>query len=514
MATETNDASKDAPIEHELKLTVRDGDLRALEHVPVLAGAEAEHRHERTTYYDTPDLLAFRRGAALRVRRRGDALIQTFKTAGGQGVASSRGEWEWPLDTEQPVPALLGETARADLADRLHGRLIPIFRTDIQRVVRLVPVDGAVVEVAIDQGTIAAGARQADVAEIELELKNGHDPAALYALALEIHKHVPLELAADSKAARGYRLFTGGAAGVIKAPRVELAPDITAAEGFRDIVAGALSHLAANVALAGAGDPEGVHQVRVAARRLRAALLVFKRHLRRKRVRAFGGRLRDLGRVLGEARDWDVFVEETLAAARAGTSGADWPDELARAAENRRQDAQSRAAAALRSRKFTALVLKLSAWVEAGAHDPSVLGDAAMGGKLADVAADLLDRVEEKVLERGDHLGDLSEEELHALRKAMKKLRYDAEFFEALYGRDVVKSYRKQCEHLQELLGRYNDAHTMASLTTLLADGDDRLAAAREAGLAWAEAEREAARADLAPAWAEFRAAEPFWKPR
>lgn len=506
-------AERSEHVERELKLAVRPDSLEAIKRVPLLEAVPARHLHELTTYYDTAALDLMTEGAALRIRRRGNRLIQTLKTSAGSGIASERGEWEWDLGTDQPKLSLLGETPRGALAEALDGRLMPVFKTDIDRVVRLIPSeDGAIAEIAIDAGEIIAGDAHAPVSEIELELKSGSNPAALYRLALRINEHVPLMLAPDSKAARGYRLFAGGRAKVVKAPRIDFPDDVTAAEGFREIVASALSHLAANVGLAEAGDAEGVHQVRVALRRLRAALLVFKRTLDRRTSQYFSDSLRALGQLLGAARDWDVFVLETLATAKRDHPGAGWPGELARAAAGRRLEAQAQAAAALAGGGFTRLVLELSAWIEDGVRDPAVLGGRLMGKPLKKVAATLLDRVEAKARSRGSDIGHLNDEELHALRKTLKKLRYDAEFFESLYSREAVKAYRKQCEHLQDLLGQFNDARTTADLLPLLAEGDHRPVAAAEAAHAWAESRRIAALAEIGPAWTEFHDAAPFWK--
>ena len=192
-------------------------------------------------------------------------------------------------------------------------------------------------------------------------------------------------------------------------------------------------------------------------------------------------RLRSLGRVLGAARDWDVFVLETLADAAREQPGAGWPRELGRAADGRRAEAHAETAKALKGPGFTQLVLSLAAWVEDGVRDPARLGDKAMRKKLKKIAPEMLDRVHRKARKRGQGIEHLGEEDLHALRKSLKKLRYDAEFFEGLYEHGAVKRYRKHCEALQELLGRFNDARMTAVLAGRLAEhGGPTLAQAAE----------------------------------
>src|SRR5205085_188616 len=123
------------------------------------------------------------------------------------------------------------------------------------------PGDGLSIEAALDDGIVAAGNRSEKVSELELELKSGTRLGALYRFALELHCAVPLSVAGESKAARGYRLRTGQAAGSHKATKIDLPDDVRANEGFRRIVGATLSHLLVNTAATDAGDPEGIHQM-------------------------------------------------------------------------------------------------------------------------------------------------------------------------------------------------------------------------------------------------------------
>ncbi|MBV9652971.1 MAG: CHAD domain-containing protein [Acetobacteraceae bacterium] len=500
-------------VELELKLALPRDRHGAVGELPMFRDTPSQQLHEVTTYYDTPDFDLRREGTALRIRKRGDRLIQTLKTRGGDEVASNRGEWEWDVGSDVPDLGRLGETPRAELAQQLDGRLRPVFRTDIARTVHMLDgAGGARIEAALDRGQIIAGDASEPVSELELELKSGSDPAALYHMALDIHARVPLALAGESKAARGYRLLDGREPTARKAPKIRLAPDITVADGFRRITGSALSHLVANARLAERGDPEGIHQVRVALRRLRAALLLFKRHLDRAECKYFGDALRKLGRVLGAARDWDVFVLETMADARGEHRDESWPGELDAAASALRLQAHRDAAVALEGPGLTNMVLSLAAWVEDGVRDPSLLGSKTVRKDLCQIAPKMLDRVDKKARQLGANIEALEEEELHALRKALKKLRYDAEFLEGLYPHDAVKEYRKHCEYLQEILGRFNDARVTIDLAGKLGKRHgDGLTGAVDAARAWSEARRDSVLGQLGPAWQDFQAASPFW---
>ena len=100
-----------------------------------------------------------------------------------------------------------------------------------------------------------------------------------------------------------------------KARPIRFAPHVSGAVAFRTIAGSCLAHFTENRPAALAGiDDEGIHQARVALRRLRSALVLFEDYTGTAASRAFQGTLRDMARVLGEARDWDVFLSETLPA--------------------------------------------------------------------------------------------------------------------------------------------------------------------------------------------------------
>ena len=202
-----------------------------------------------------------------------------------------------------------------------------------------------------------------------------------------------------------------------------------------------LGHLVANQPAAAAGDPEGVHQMRIAIRRLRTALVLFETHLEPHTTQRFEAELKRLGRVLGEARDWDVFCLETVPEAL-----DDVPEcQLgASAAAGRRESSAKRPIAGSR-RRSEGRPSPASSWAwrhgsKTGRANPALLGDKRMRRRLAKLAPELLDRLAGKVAKRGKRIGRRSDEELHALRKSLKKLRYGVDDLAGLYGRKAVKA--------------------------------------------------------------------------
>jgi triphosphatase len=270
-----------------------------------------------TTYFDTPNGMLYKAGLTLRVRRSGNARLQTVKSRpNGRGLAMSRSEWEWRIGQDDPDVERLAEARElAKIAKQVNGKLEPVFITDIRRTVRLLHLDGnSVVEAAIDVERIQAGSASEPVSELELELKGG-DIGPMYRLAAQLHKLAPLWISTESKAARGWHLRTGQTEGAQEAQWPKLGRSIQAADGFHKIIGGALGHLIANIGPTLRGDPEGVHQMRVALRGCRAALNLFQPHLNTKTTARFDEALQRFGRIFGAARDWDVFCEHTLPSA-------------------------------------------------------------------------------------------------------------------------------------------------------------------------------------------------------
>ena len=261
--------------ELEIKFHLSSGSDEALEAHPMLR-SDRQPEHEVTTYFDTPAGDLLRQAFSLRVRAIGTQRVQTLKLRGDQAGPFARGEWEWPVNSDRPDLDLLADTPAAPLLQAKE--LEPVFTTDVRRSVRTVQQDGATIEVAVDRGRVIAGGRAEEIRELELELKAG-DPEPMYRLAATLHTSLAMSLGAESKADRGWRLRTGRPRSAMKQASIDLPEDVTAAAAFRMIVDGVLAHFMANQPAAASGDIEGVHQMRVAVRRLRAALMLFRPHL-------------------------------------------------------------------------------------------------------------------------------------------------------------------------------------------------------------------------------------------
>jgi triphosphatase len=499
------------PREIELKLAVPDSSTEGLaEHLRTRMAktGRTNRRHEITTYFDTPDQALLGRGMSLRIRTGEGGHVQTLKASHRETVAADRAEWEWRIKHDKPDLRPLEQILVAqDLPPKLD--LQSVFSTDIDRTVSILDLDGgaATVEAAYDQGLIATADAQQPVRELELELRKG-DAAPLYRLAVELHAAAPLMLESESKATRGYRLKNDTQPVARKASDVPLERHLSAVEAGRRILQAGLGHLLANQPAALAGDAEGVHQMRVAIRRVRAALVLFKPHLERHAASLFESELRRVGRIFGWARDWDVFCLQILPQTLKTPSDEAWRDLLLKPAMVARAGAHRDLCAEIRGPAFTALVLGMAAWAEG----KRLLADPVRTRPIEDLCPTLLDDLARKVDRRGRRIKDRSDTELHALRKSLKKLRYGIDFVRPLFHARAINAYLRNCKKLQQTLGDINDAATAMALAERLAcDVHVGLAPAVGALAEQLEFRRAEALGDLAKRWRDFAEQPKFW---
>jgi inorganic triphosphatase YgiF len=504
-------------METELKLLLEPADLRRLRRDPrikALQQGRAATRRVRSVYYDTPERDLLRAGLALRLRSDGGRWLQTLKTEGRAAAGLHvREEWEWPLPGEALDFGLLAAIPEAKLlrAPGLRATLRPVFATEFERTrLKLAFSDGSQAELCLDSGRVGSGRRSVAISEAEIELVSG-SRARLFELALELLDRVPLRLGAQSKAERGYALARTTPAQAVKAAPLILNPQGDVATAFTTIVYGCMAHLQANEAgfLAGR-DPEYLHQVRVAVRRLRACISLFGNAIAHDVFTSVMQQLRQQGAALGRARDWDVFVHEMLCALRRQRS-----DETAVIAFERRCVSLGR----VRTREARAVVASAAwqrLWLTLGrslADAGWQQGRAVLAAPVDVFAASVLQQRATALSKRGKHLQALDAAERHRLRIAAKKLRYAAEFFAALFPKRQVRSYVQALAGLQQVLGGLNDAATLLRLLPEAVAGA-RLPDARVSGMieGWSAAATHLQLDTLAAAWEHWQRQKPFWK--
>jgi adenylate cyclase len=464
--------------EIELKLSLPRKALPALRRHPLFAGASKQGNAVtlENTYYDSPDLALKARKVGVRTRRQGRLWLQTVKCAAeSTGGLTQRPEWEQPYDGAFDFAAVDAPRVRKLLV-RHQAQLVPLFTTRFRRETRLyAPSEAVRILMMMDTGEVRAGDHSEPICELELELAEGQ-PLDLLLLACELAAGLPLLPNDISKAERGYRLHLGEPLAPQRASASRIDAGQDPVDAFRMLAADCLRQWQANaVGAAGSADPEFIHQLRVALRRLRSLLQLFAPALAGEFVADWDERLRHNADRFGEARDLDVLCDEIVAPVEA--AGADHDSAVARLAEHVRAARDAARTAALHSLDPAAqgrLLIGFGAALHALPHAPP-----AGHADLRAFARQQLDRLRKKVRRRHAAAAELVPARLHALRIALKRLRYGVEFFAPLMPAKAGARYLEDVTRAQNALGFVNDVDVArARLATWAGDDADLRAAA------------------------------------
>ena len=462
------------PKEIELKLRLSSSQARRLMAHPVLSGCPPQKFRLFNTYYDTPELDLRKRGIALRLRRKGWSVwLMTVKGGdSGAGGLAQRSEWEAATQPGVFDFSIVSDAGLREFLEEHHTRLQPVFSTDFTRTAWTLNGDGSVVELALDRGKIstlavAGGAVPASQAlcEVELELLQGESPDVLFDLAITLAADLQLHPEIVSKAERGYALAEQSLVQPLKAFASPVEKTMSPVEAFRAIALSCVLQLQRNEAGAIAGsNPEFVHQARVAIRRLRSAFKLFSPVLFERFVEVYSPRWRDLAGRLGSARDWDVFLAETLAPLEEAFPGDADLAVLRARGEAAKSKAQTSAGTALTQNEYSQLLLAFSAALFR--VKPSTIDAAgkASDSSLRRFAGRRLQKRAEMIEQLVAGHGKMNAERRHDLRIAFKKLRYALEFFAPILPRERLKDYQASLSVIQDLLGTLNDQVTASRL--------------------------------------------------
>lgn len=382
-------------------------------------------------------------------------------------------------------------------------------------------LDGGV-EATLLRGQLRSVAHEVPAARLLL----AGPPAAVLDAVAALAAELPLLPPRAALAEEGRALARGEPA----QPRRLGAPRLDPALGVEDALVLAMGHLTevllwhAPAAEAGR-TPEGVHQMRVAMRRLRSLLRVFRPACDGPALRGFDARLKELAGLLGPARDWDVWLGGLGAEIAAALPEEKRIAALLRAAEARRAAAYAALRPALQGPALRGLaweavrLAETRPWRAEAEEEAAARRDA----PLEVFAAGVLARRWRRIEEPGAHIAELPDDEFHALRIEAKRMRYAAELFAPLWGRRKAKRFLARLAEVQEAFGLANDAVVARGLMTAIAREGGRPGTtgtrASEAGLAWAcgvaegwaLARARRARGKAAAAWEELAATEIFW---
>jgi inorganic triphosphatase YgiF len=481
-------------MESEIKLAIDAASAARIKKNPALrAGALSKPQDQEHVdrYFDTAGFDLWQHGFALRVRSAGERHVQTLK-GGGSALSGlhRRTELEAEVAGDTPDLALFVHQLAQVLPDLangtggLHLAEEPVFVNRTKRTSWMVALpEGTHVEVALDIGELQRGDKTVPVRELELEVKEG-DPAHLFALAQQVHETTPVRIENASKAERGYALARDDKPHAAKAAPMSVKRKASLGDALGAIMQNCLQQMQANERAVAAGDVEGLHQMRVGLRRLRAALAMVRDivHL----PEALAADVDWLAGELGDARNWDVFIASVLPGLP--LTEAHKPS-LARVEVAAREEADrhhARVRAAIAGARYTTLMLGLGGWIAGKGWQQAAQEQGQAGGqerdqergaaqdalaqKVRKAAPQLVQHASARVRKRARTYDLTRPESLHKVRIAAKKERYAREFFAALDHGKRASRRHDLLSDMQDELGEINDAFVARELLGQLRD--------------------------------------------
>lgn len=421
-------------------------------------------------YFDTVDWRIGRGGFVLRERRKAGRVELTMKNL----VESDEG-FRHRLEITVPgaLPILAGESDGGDLAWRVraligNARLVPIVEVVTRRqTIELMDDSGALGELTYDESALSppGTARKLRLRRVELEVP----PAALESATALIE---PMRAACALTPARLSKFEAGLlAAGLAIPGPPELGPtSVEATSTMGELAFASLRRDASAMVEHEPGtrlgdDIEELHQMRVATRRLRAALALFAEALP-VRAQALRAEIGWLAGALGAVRDLDVQLEQARAwRADARSEEAAGLDELLERLHLERTAARAELLATLDSRRYQRFVTGLTSMLEAGVPRRSALARTP-----AAVALPGLIEQHQAAARRAARRAKRSgvADDFHRLRIKTKRLRYALDFSVELFG-TPARRYAKTLAALQGRLGSMQDAEVGAERLRRLA---------------------------------------------
>jgi CHAD domain-containing protein len=464
------------PLEREVKLaaspTFRMPSLDELGDDILTIPRDAERL--QTVYFDTGDFRLARWGISLRHR---EGLGWTTKLpAEDGGDLLIRGEFTFPGEEATSPPDEAIDLIRAYVRT---ATLRPVVRLrTIRRMIQLLDLDDRHVgDIVDDEVSVLAGRRiAARFRELEVEITDATPDGLLD----EVLGRLRAAGAGSPDPTPKYVRAVGPLA--TQPPEVLVGP-LSAGPSVSEVLGRALAvsivHLMRHdVVIRLDADPEGVHQARVSARRLRSDLRTFRTLLHPDWAGPLREELRWLGTVLGEARDADVLSERVQGRAELiPATEAPGVANVLEALAQRRKEAHGVVIEALRSERYATLLDRL---VEA-AHHPMVLpeADAAVTEIVPNLIRGPWEHLRKAVRAVGKRPSDV---ELHTIRIRAKRVRYAADALAPIMGKPA-RRFADAAAGLQTILGEHNDAVVAESWLRAWAAGHRSNDAAFAAGM-------------------------------
>lgn len=429
--------------------------------------------HVVHVHYDTPRYALRREEIQLCLHKDHGSWRQTVFDAASMNGSAQSGGWETAYQAGFDFSALTDDRLRSVLQQaKLVRALQPLFETNYRRTEwRVRPVDGVELRVTLDRGWIIAGSRRAQLCDLGIDLLAGNAGDA-YQLAALLMERIPLYPGLPSKVERGYALHRGRPPQPHRAKPLVFTGRTGTAEAFRLVALNCLAHLHRNHdgALRG-DDPEYVHQMRVASRRLRAAIRLFEPALPPGFEQTVLPGLRVVVTTLGRVRDLDVLLEDIVAPVIRALPEEPRLTDLSAVLAQRLHVARTEAVDILRQPRYGLLLLAADRLLADPGIDSSDPGPAS----LQTFADKRLRRQRQRVIRDAGEARIDDPASLHRLRISVKRLRYGIEFLSSLLPRHVTAGHLGRLIRLQDVLGQLNDLANAGSILMSCAGRDPTL---------------------------------------
>ncbi len=451
--------------EIELKFRIPAARLVALRRA--VATASANLQPLAAAYFDTAGEHLAKARTALRLRREGGSWVQTLKAEGASALQRLEHNVPVPggdrpaLDITRHDGTPAGAALRRLLADAGQPALQERYATTVQRTRRLLRSGGAVIELALDEGTVQADGRSLPLCEIEFELLSG-PPQALLALAGRWAARHGLLLDVRTKSELGHTLAAGlpGSPPTSARPlRLDRHASLDAARSA--MLANTLRQVLANASqmAAGPSEPEHLHQLRVGLRRLRSVLPACWPAGDPGALADLQPALADLFQQLGAARDVDAMADWLWPALQAaGAPPLQAPPPVAPVAD----PATLLRAPATQQLWLTLLGLGLPPSPPVAA--PPLAATAVLPAPLQ--------KLLRQVRRDARRFSTLDDEARHRLRRRIKRLRYLTELSAGLWPAKRLAVFLKRLKPAQACLGEVNDTVVALAHCRTLAEAD------------------------------------------
>ena len=470
----------------------------------VAEGVNAEvdpARRVSATYLDTDDLRLTRWGVSLRHRTSDGWTVKLPQPS--QGMLLVREELVFAGDARRLPPEAL-DLVRAYVRTATLRPQVRL-RTDRWQA-KLRDAEGRrVADVVDDEVAILDGRRiVARFRELEVEIADDAPPTLLEMLVARLR-----EAGADARdlTPKVVRALGPRASQPPEVPVARLGRDAATADVVRGAIAASVDRLIRHDPVMRLDvDPEGVHQARVATRRLRSDLRTFRAFLDPDWARGLREELGWLAGILGAVRDGDVLLDRLRTSSdRLPLEDGKGTSRVVETLEAARDQAHGELLATLRSERYVALLDRL---VEA-ANAPAVSPGADLAA--TDALPSLVSRPLRTLAKQVQALGDFpSDDELHAVRIQTKRTRYAADAVAPVLGKRA-RLVSSAAANLQDVLGEHRDAvvaeRWLREWKSRSRSAPAAFAAGELAGLERAASER--ARGRWRKAWKKLSAARP-----